>query len=201
MVVTSQSATQKNSASFYKLLTCSTDQYIVCNHVRMTKSHIHIIKMGGTIEFIDPAYDSFNTKLMKLDSSIESYLHNLIKPHFNFSSEMVTEKDSRDINEQDLEKLARAVESTPHSNIIITHGTFTMSKTASYLATKPFEKKIILTGSMIPIIGFAASDAGFNLGFVAGSFSGLQDGVYLSMNGGIFSAGEVEKNTDLFRFE
>ena len=22
--------------------------------------HVHIIKMGGTIEFIDPAYDEFN---------------------------------------------------------------------------------------------------------------------------------------------
>jgi hypothetical protein len=31
-----------------------------------------------------------------------------------------------------------------------------MAKTASYLAQQGLEKKIILTGSMIPIIGFGA---------------------------------------------
>ena len=31
---------------------------------------------------------------MKLDATIESYLSNLIQPHFNFSVEKVTEKDS-----------------------------------------------------------------------------------------------------------
>ena len=35
------------------------------------KSHVHIIKMGGTIEFIDPAYDAMNKKLMQLDTTIE----------------------------------------------------------------------------------------------------------------------------------
>ena len=65
------------------------------------QNHVHIMKMGGTIEFSDPAYDAFNKKLMKLDATIESYLRNLIKPHFNFSSESITEKDSREITEED----------------------------------------------------------------------------------------------------
>jgi L-asparaginase/Glu-tRNA(Gln) amidotransferase subunit D len=69
--------------------------------------------MGGTIEFIDPAYDAFNTKLLKLDSTIESYLQNLIQPHFNFSTVTVTEKDSSDITEQDIEKLAKEISTTP----------------------------------------------------------------------------------------
>lgn len=158
--------------------------------------------MGGTIEFIDPAYDAINKKLMKLDASIEGYLKHLIQPHFNFSSESVTEKDSRDINQEDREKLANAIETTPHTNIVITHGTFTMRETAQFLEQHGFsDKKIILTGSMIPITGFTTSDAGFNLGYTIASFASIEPGIYLSMNGGIFHASEVEKNVELFRFE
>lgn len=139
---------------------------------------------------------------MKLDSSIESYLKNLIQPHFNFSTESIVEKDSRDITSEDREKLAKAINSTPHQNLIITHGTFTMRETAQFLEQKQFaDKKIILTGSMVPLSGFTVSDAGFNLGFVIASFESITPGVYLSMNGGVFTSSEVEKNVELFRFE
>jgi L-asparaginase len=169
----------------------------------MAKQHVHIIKMGGTIEFFDPAYEEINKKLMKLDTTIESYFHNLIKPHFNYSTESVTEKDSRDITKEDRQKLLKAVQGTPHSNIIVTHGTFTMADTVEYLNENlsSSDKKVVLTGSMIPISGFSTSDAGFNLGFVIGSFSSLGSGVYLSINGGIFHSNEVRKNEEIFRFE
>jgi len=158
--------------------------------------------MGGTIEFFDPAYEAINKRLMKLDTTIDSYLHNLIQPHFTFSTETITEKDSRDITEEDREKLLKAINSTEHTNIVVTHGTFTMGVTANFLQDRSIEdKKVVLTGSMIPISGFSTSDAGFNLGFVIGSFSSIQPGVYLSMNGGLFTPSEVEKNTDLLRFE
>ena len=169
----------------------------------MVKTHVHIIKTGGTIEFLDPAYEEMNTKIMKLDASIESYLNHLIKPHFTFSIEAVLEKDSRDINEADRVKIAKAVEASPYTNIIITHGTFTMRQTAEFLEQylSSIDKKVILTGSMIPVTGFAASDAGFNLGFVIASFAQLSPGIYLSMNGGVFKSNEVAKNEALFRFE
>lgn len=168
----------------------------------MTKIHVHIVKMGGTIEFIDPAYDAFNKKLLKLDATIDSYLHNLIQPHFNFSSEPIAEKDSRDINDEDRQKLVKAILSSPHDNILVPHGTFTMSQTAQFLDNQGLTgKKIILTGSMVPIMGFAASDAGFNLGYAIASFENIIPGVYLSMNGGIFKSDEVAKNVDLLRFE
>ncbi len=168
----------------------------------MVRVHVHFLKMGGTIEFYDPAYDAINKKLMKLDSTIESYLKNLIKPHFNFSTEPISEKDSRDITNEDREKLANTIKSTQHKNIIITHGTFTMQQTAQFLEQQSFDdKKIILTGSMIPLIGFSASDAGFNLGFTVASLNSIDPGVYISMNGGIFTSGDVEKNVDLLRFE
>lgn len=166
------------------------------------KKHVHIIKMGGTIEFIDLAYDAINKNLMKLDTSIDSYLHNLIKPHFNFSSETVAKKDSRDITQKDRDELLRAITTTSHDNIIVTHGTFTMSETAEFLDKQNYgSKKIILTGSMVPITGFTVSDAGFNLGFAIANFDTIEPGVHICMNGGTFSASEVSKNLDDFRFE
>src|SRR5665213_3201898 len=173
----------------------------------MIKHHIHFIKMGGTIEFIDPDYDAINKKLMKLDSTIDSYLANLIQPHFGFSSESIVEKDSRKITTEDREELAKAITSTQHKDIIVTHGTFTMTKTAQYLedyfsgTNKLQDKKIILIGSMLPITGFSISDAGFNLGFAIASFIGVKPGIYISMNGGIFEPGDVTKNETRFRFE
>ena len=160
--------------------------------------------MGGTIEFRDPAYEKIN-KLMKLDVSIDNYLKNLVKPHFTYDIEIVCEKDSREITEEDLNKLWLAVKAAKEENILITHGTFTMKNTAKFLedlaAKEKVNKKIILTGSMIPIVGFSISDASFNLGFSLGSFSGILPGVYICMNGGIFKADEIEKNTESFRFE
>ena len=168
----------------------------------MTKQHVHIIKMGGTIEFIDPAYDAINAKLMKLDPTVDSYLHNVIQPHFTFSVETVASKDSRDINEADREKLSRAIKASPHESILVTHSTFTMVETAAFLVGQDLgSKKVILTGAMVPVVGFSASDGGFNLGFSIASLPNLQPGVYICMNGGLFGDDEVTKNPELLRFE
>lgn len=167
----------------------------------MKRIHVHIIKTGGTIEFVDPAYQDINQLIMKLDPTIDSYLKNIIKPHFTYSIEAVLQKDSRSILIEDLDKLARVILDSPHENILVTHGTFTMKETAIFLDKKQINKKIILTGSMIPIFGFAISDAPFNLGFAMASFEHIDIGVYLSVNGGVFKYDEVEKNLELLRFE
>ncbi len=168
----------------------------------MKSLHVHILKMGGTIEFKDPGYEIMNQQMMKLDTTIENYLKNMVKPHFTYSTESVCDKDSREITPEDLEVLAKAIENTVHENILITHGTFTMKNTAKFLTERKLSnKKIILTGSMIPIMGFSVSDASFNLGFSIASFRNSQPGVFICMNGGIFDYNEINKNTELLRFE
>lgn len=171
----------------------------------MKKNDIRIIKMGGTIEFIDPSYEKMNRELMKLDATIDNYLKNLVKPHFTYEIETICEKDSREITQEDLDKLWTAVKSSTQENILITHGTFTMKNTSKFLEDliikDGINKKVIITGAMIPIVGFSISDASFNLGYSLASFNSIGTGVYICMNGGIFRADEVEKNTDIFRFE
>jgi len=171
----------------------------------MEKNNIHIIKMGGTIEFIDPSYEKMNKELMKLDATIDNYLKNLVKPHFTYEIETICEKDSREITQEDLDKLWISIKSSVQENILITHGTFTMKNTAKFIedliVKESINKKVIITGAMIPIVGFSISDASFNLGYSLASFNSIGNGAYICMNGGIFKADEVEKNTDLFRFE
>lgn len=168
----------------------------------MTKSHIHILKTGGTIEFHDPAYEDINNILLKLDASIDSYLDSLIRPHFSYSIEQVFSKDSRDINTEDRNLIVDSINKSIHDKFIITHGTFTMRESAEYIQSNIKQNAtVILTGSMIPITGFASSDAGFNLGFAIGSLMSLEPGVYLAMNGGVFKHSEVSKSIDNLRFE
>ena len=164
------------------------------------------MKMGGTIEFKDPGYEVMNQQMMKLDTTIENYLKNLVKPHFTYSTESICDKDSRDIDSSDLQKLVKAITNSSHENILITHGTFTMKNTAKFIddyfhENKVANKKVIFTGSMIPIIGFTVSDAAFNLGFSIGSYSNLKPGVFICMNGGLFNYKDIEKNVDLLKFE
>jgi len=166
------------------------------------KESIYIIKMGGTIEFIDLAYDQINKQLMKLDSSIDKYLENVIKPHFDYKIKNLCEKDSREITIEDRQALLEVIEKTDLNNILITHGTFTMVKTAEFLHNNlKKNKKIIITGSMVPVVGFSSSDAPFNLGYSLASFQSVNFGVHICMNGGLFKYNEIEKNTELLRFE
>jgi len=124
-----------------------------------------------------------NTELMKLDSTIDNYLKNLVKPHFSYNIEIVCEKDSREITKEDLDKLWLAVKSSKQENILITHGTFTIKDTAKFLENlitkENINKKIIITGAMIPIVGFSISDASFNLGYSLASFNSINSGVYI----------------------
>ena len=77
--------------------------------------------------------------------------------------------------------------------IIITHGTDTMVKTASLLATQIKDKTIILTGAMIPI-KFGSSDGLFNLGSAMSFVQVLEPGIYITMNGRYFNWNNVRKN-------
>lgn len=168
------------------------------------KKHIHILKMGGTIEFRDPAYEKMND-LMKLDITVESYLENMIQPHFSYDTHNICDKDSRDITIEDLENAWNTITELKGENILITHGTFTMVNSArfmeKYLANDNPSKKIIFTGSMIPVVGFSKSDAAFNVGYSMAIFDYVEPGVYICMNGGTFKTGDIEKNPELLRFE
>jgi L-asparaginase len=74
-----------------------------------------------------------------------------------------------------------------------------MIETARALARIP-GKVVVLTGSLSPA-RFKNSDAVFNVAAAVAAVQCLPPGVYLAMNGRIFSPDKVRKNREANRFE
>jgi L-asparaginase len=163
------------------------------------KSAIHFILTGGTI---DSFYEGTKDTVTPLPhSSILNFIKSLnLYEEAEFTE--VCMKDSRALSEKDVQKLARTIEKSPHTKIIITHGTYTMPDTARFLKAnlKRKDQTIILTGSMIPLMGFSPSDAPFNLGYSLAKVQELSPGTYVVMNGRVFSPEEVAKLLNKGRF-
>ena len=156
----------------------------------MAKSKIHIIITGGTIDSYFEG--SVDTVIPKKHSVIPNYIKSL-KLYEDFQFSEVCIKDSRALTIRDIKKICRIIENSKHKRIIITHGTYTMPKTSKFLENnlKNKNRVIIITGCMIPLEGFAPSDAQFNLGFSIAKSLELSNGIYICMNGKLFSPKEV----------
>ena len=108
--------------------------------------------------------------------------------------------DSLQMTDGDRSLIAHQCLSCDESQIVVTHGTDTMSETAKVLAQKIKNKTVILTGAMIPI-KFGSSDGLFNLGSALAFAQTLPPGVYVAMNGRYFSWDNVRKNKQTGVFE
>lgn len=76
-----------------------------------------------------------------------------------------------------------------HLETMLAQGRFT----AGYLLASDLDKTIVLISAMIPY-QVTNSDALFNLGSAVTAAQLLEQGVYIAMNGEIFSADNVIKN-------
>ena len=163
------------------------------------KEKILMIITGGTI---DSFYDGTKDTVVPLKrSAIPDYIKSLkFKEPIMFNQ--VCMKDSRSLTGEDLKKILSSINRSSSKRIIITHGTYTMPDTARFLSfnLKRKDQTIILTGSMMPLTGFSPSDAPFNLGYSLSAINSLKHGIYVCMNGQIFSSGEVAKEISKGKF-
>ncbi|MFA6131069.1 MAG: asparaginase domain-containing protein [Patescibacteria group bacterium] len=158
----------------------------------MARSTIHFIITGGTIDsFYDGTKD---TVTPLLHSGLPAFIRSL-KLSENIVFTEICMKDSRALTKNDMLRVARTIQKSPHKKIIITHGTYTMPDTAKIVKAnlERNDQTIIFTGSMIPLMGFAPSDAPFNLGYSIARVQELTSGIYVAMNGRVFSPEEVAK--------
>ena len=70
--------------------------------------------------------------------------------------------DSLDMKEKDRELIVKKCAAATEEQIVITHGTDTMTDTAKVLGAKHLKKTIVITGAMIPY-KFGTSDGLFNI--------------------------------------
>lgn len=163
---------------------------------------IRIFITGGTF---DKEYDPLKEILLFREGHVKQMLDQgrCTAAHDLRTLMMV---DSLDMTETDRQSILEACEAAPEDEIIITHGTSTMTETARYLAEAATpesmikDKTIVLTGAMIPHV-FNNSDALFNMSAALAFAQVLHPGVYIAMNGRYFLWNNVKKNARTGEFE
>jgi L-asparaginase len=108
--------------------------------------------------------------------------------------------DSLEMTDHDRDVILDNCRRVSENQIVITHGTDTMTETGKVIANAKLEKTIILTGAMIPY-KFGSSDGLFNFGGALAFAQALPYGVYIAMNGRYFDWNKVEKNKKTGVFE
>lgn len=157
---------------------------------------IKIFVTGGTF---DKDYDEKNGKLYFKDTHMSEIL-NLGRSKVEVKIETLMMIDSLDMKDTDRRLIVDSCERTNEKNIIITHGTDTMTETANKLGEKNLQKTIVLTGAMIPY-KFGTSDGLFNISSALAYVQTLSNGVYVAMNGRVFAYDNVIKNKETGVFE
>lgn len=114
--------------------------------------------------------------------------------------EQLFQIDSLEMNATYRALLAERIRAAQEEAIVVTHGTSTMGETARFLQDQIDGKTLVLTGAMRPYSLFV-SDASFNLGGAIIAAQALPHGVFAVMNGRVFPADQVKKNTMLGRFD
>lgn len=156
---------------------------------------IKIFATGGTI---DKVYFDANSEFHVGEPGVINLLKEA-NTTLQISVESLMRKDSLELDDDDRATIAKAVSRCQDKHILITHGTDTMVETANALG-EISDKTVVLTGAMQPAL-IKHTDATFNVGFAVAAVQLLPCGVFIAMNGQIFSPDQVHKNRQQQRFE
>lgn len=157
---------------------------------------VRIIITGGTF---DKHYDEIQGVLSFKDSHIPDIIQQM-RIRVPVKLELNQLMDSLDMQEENRQRILESCRNSFEDNILITHGTDRMVETARLLGSAGLSKTVVLTGAMIPY-SVSRSDALFNLGAAFSAVQLLPAGIYICMNGRVFSWDRVRKNTELGVFE
>lgn len=151
-----------------------------------------IIATGGTF---DKEYDELRGTLAFGKTHVPEMLR-LGRCRLNVQVRTLLMKDSLLMTGADRRRILETCRRAPEHRIVITHGTDTLVKTAAALGRALRGKTVVLTGAMRPY-RFGSSDGLFNLGSALSFVQSLPCGVYVAMNGLIFSWDNVKKDRRL----
>ena len=114
--------------------------------------------------------------------------------------ETIMLKYSYDMTKRDRETIVKKIQQCKFDRIIISHGTDKMTETAQLLGKNIQDKIVVLFGAMTPF-AFRNSDALFNLGTALIAVQKVPKGVYIAMNGKVFTWDNVQKDQKKGIFE
>ena len=160
------------------------------------KKQILIINTGGTF---NKRYDPVKGALY-VDSASIALEELASKWKCKFEIMNIIGKDSLDLSSHDRLELLAIISQSEFNDIIIIHGTDTMTFSAEYLADADLEKRIVLTGAMVPY-AIDPVEATANFSSAMGYLKCLKEnGVYIVMNGIFDSYEKVEKDRKNSKF-
>ena len=142
---------------------------------------VRIFITGGTF---DREYDEITGKLYFQDTHMGEILE-LGRSRLKVKITTLMLIDSLEMTDGDRLKILDYCKSADENQIVITHGTDTMTKTCSVLANAKIKKTIVLIGAMIPF-KFRGGDGLFNIGGPLAFAQSLSQEVYIVMNAHYF---------------
>ncbi|MBU3917630.1 asparaginase [bacterium] len=155
-----------------------------------TPSKIVFYTTGGTIDKI--YFDKKST--YEIGESLLTKILSESNVMFKYEIKSIMKKDSLDITDRDRKLIYNTLKADSAKQIVLTHGTDTIVKTAQKLKGIK-DKVIVLTGSIIPA-RFRDSDAVFNVASAIIAAQLLQPGVYIAINGRVFTPDNIRKDTE-----
>jgi len=163
---------------------------------RRMSERIQIFVTGGTF---DKEYNELTGELFFKETHVPDML-GLGRSLLDVDIETLMMIDSLQMTDDHRRLILDHCTASPHTRIVITHGTDTMEQTAAVLGEAIAGRTIVLTGAMVPY-KFGSSDGMFNLGTALAFAQTLPPGVYISMNGRYFPWYGVRKNRERGVFE
>lgn len=157
---------------------------------------IRVFITGGTF---DKTYDEISGRLLFRDTHVQEMLR-LGRCRLDLAVRTLMMVDSLEMTDADRQLILQNCRGAAEDQIVVTHGTDTMTQTARVLGEAGLPKTIVLTGAMVPW-AFGSSDGLFNLGSALSFVQALPHGVYVAMNGRCFGWDDVVKNRELGVFE
>ncbi len=164
----------------------------------MEMKDLRVIVTGGTIDKIHDPY----TEALSFAKDGTSQIPEVLSQgrcHFTQVQQIML-KDSLDFVDGDRDAIVEAIQASPEQAIVVTHGTGTMGQSARWVFERVSGKTVVFTGAMRPH-SLSVSDGPFNLGGAIIAAQTLPEGVYGVMNGRVFRAENLNKNTKQGRFD
>jgi len=158
--------------------------------------NILCISTGGTFNKI---YNPLNGTL-EIDKRSNAVREIGTRWLYEFELLSIIGKDSLEMTDSDRALLLATIDHSTQRDILVVHGTDTMELTAAFLADSKPEKRIVLTGAMVPF-SIDPIEASCNFASAFGYLQrGCEHGVHIAMNGLVLPYGEITKERTLGRF-
>lgn len=168
-----------------KDLTTATFESIDTSNSLLGYGRYTLIPAGGTIDFV---FDGLDGVEPAATSFIPNYLRQKVRTTIEFDSTPPILKDSRQLSDDDMDKVVDLVREAPTEFVMITAGLLRMAQLRDRLASglstgEHRDRRVLITGARYMLNSLDKSDAPYNLGYAHGKLGAVDPGVHIAVTG------------------